>query len=133
MPSHFTFSLRTFIIGGMTLFIAITVMSCSSSEKEVTGDLKRTQYCERYREFDDKVATAQPKEQKRLLEQITKAKSFPSSLLEDYTVMIDGYEKYLDGKPVREDEKKYEAASNRIARHAIDHCELLTGNSGSKI
>ncbi|HMS24832.1 MAG TPA: hypothetical protein PKB15_03950 [Acidimicrobiia bacterium] len=117
----------------MTLVIAISVMSCSSSKKKATGDLKRTQYCERYREFDDKVATVKPKEQKRLLEQITKAKSFPSSLLKDYTVMIEGYEKYLDGESVRQDEKKYEEASNRIARHAIDHCELLTGNSGSKI
>lgn len=131
--------LKTFkpwVILTFVLLAAISCVSCSNSKQKASGDLKRTQYCERYREFDEKVSTAEPKEQKELLENIVKSKDFPNepaSLAADYKTFIDGLNKYLNGEDTKKDESKYKAASERISRHAIDHCELLKSNSGSNI
>ena len=116
--------------------LALALSACSDSKQNASGALKRTQYCEYYREFDEKVATAKPKEQKALLEKITTAKDFPDtpkSLSKDFETIIDGYEKYLDGNYNVTEQDSYKKASVRIQRHAIDNCEILKSNSGSRI
>jgi hypothetical protein len=111
----------------------VLLVGCSSDSKKGTGDLKKTPYCDHYREFDDKVATASHKEQLRLIKAITKAKSFPSSLKHDYDIIISGYEKSLRGESVAKNEKTYEDAVKRVTRHAIKHCDLLASDPSQGI
>lgn len=118
------------------VIIALSVVSCSSKKSSAKGELKRTQYCERYREFDDKVATAEPKAQKQLLEKILASNDFPktpASLKKDYETVIDGYDQVEKGTYDIANQDIYKKASERISRHAIDTCELLKSNSGSNI
>lgn len=112
---------------------ALIAGACSSDDTKPSGALKRTEYCDKYREFDGTVATATPKEQKDLLVAITKAKSFPTELSDEYELVIDGYTKFLAGETVTQNEKKYEEASTKMSRHAIENCDFLKGSSGSSI
>jgi hypothetical protein len=113
----------------ITVF-ALIVGGCSSDNEEstATGALKKTEYCARYREFDDKVATASDEEQLILIRAISQAPDFPAELEADYTLVITGYEDALDGKNVTDNEDQFKEASTRMSRHAIDNCELLQSN-----
>lgn len=116
--------------------VTIAVLSfsaCSSdSQSSATGALKKTEYCAKYREFDDKVATASDKEQLNLIKAITNTKDFPESMKADYDLVIDGYKKSLAGENILKNETQYQEAAQRMNRHAIDNCELLESNRGQE-
>ena len=112
-----------------TLFFSLTIFTvCSGTKVKAEGKLKRTDYCAFYREFEEKVPTASPKEQLKLLEKISGAKDFPKEMRNDYDLIIASYKKSIAGEPVIKDEKKNAKASREIARHAIDNCEILKSN-----
>lgn len=76
MRSRTQYLFRTFFI---LVVLATTLLmgACSHSEAQKDkGALKRTQYCDRYREFDGKVATASTKKQLDLLQRIVTAEGF---------------------------------------------------------
>ena len=123
---------KKLIIPSLTIIFAASALSaCSGTKVKAEGKLKKTDYCAFYREFEEKVPTAQPKEQLKLFEKIAGAKDFPASLKKDYDQIISSYKKSIAGKPVSKDEKKNEAASKRMQRHAIENCEILKSNNSS--
>lgn len=136
MKSRTILKLKLITISVVAILLISSLASCGSKKNSATGALKRTQYCERYREFDEKVATADAKEQKQLLENIVKSKDFPkspASLLKDYETVIEGYSQFENGTYDVNNQEIYKDASDRMNRHAIDNCEILKSNSGSKI
>lgn len=121
-------------IVSFVVLVCATISGCSSDKQKATGDLKYSEYCKRYVQFEDDVSTASNEEQKKLLVKITEAKDFPAkpnSLAEDYKTVIEGYDKVLKGEDVTNQESTYKKASERINRHAADHCGTLESNSGS--
>lgn len=115
---------------GVLVLVAVALISaaCSSSDKKDSDSLKSSQYCERYREFESKVATAKPKEQLKLIKKILEAKDFPSTpttLRTDYETVISEFEKALDGQEVLSNEEANKEAAIRINRHAVDNCATL--------
>ena len=49
----------------------------------------------------------------------------------DYELIIKAYKAIDEGKAVSKDEKKNEEAANRMNRHAIENCEILTSDNPS--
>jgi len=132
---NMTISKARFIVPFSILFmsLALGLTACSGDSKQrAEGDLKDTEYCKKYKQFDKDVATDDYEDQLKKLEATAATKDFPAELKKDYEFVIEGYEKVLDDKPVSQDEKKYEAAVKRISRHAIDHCDLLESNTKRK-
>lgn len=93
--------------------------------------MKDTEYCKKYKEFEEKVATDSFEKQLKKLEAVKATKDFPDELEEDYVLVIEGYKKTLNNEPISKEEKKYEAAVKKISRHAINHCDTLESNSGA--
>ena len=117
------------------LTTSLTLGACgNSSASKPEGKLKNTEYCKRYKEFEEKVPVVKPAEQLELLEKIVQAKDFPkdpSSLKEDYEFIIEGYNKIENDTYDINQQDKYREASERTQRHAIENCEVLVSNSGT--
>lgn len=126
------FPFRKIFIALISLSIALLALSsCSGAKVKAEGKLKKTDYCAYYREFEEKVPTAKTKEQLKLLEKIASAKDFPETMRKDYDMIIEAYKKAIASKPVVQDEKKNQKASERMQRHAIENCEILKSNNSS--
>lgn len=126
------FPFRKIFIALICLSIAVLALSsCSGAKVKAEGKLKKTDYCAYYREFEEKVPTAGTKEQLKLLEKIASAKDFPETMRKDYDMIIEAYKKAIASKPVVQDEKKNQKASERMQRHAIENCEILKSNNSS--
>ena len=119
----------------VTAVVILTVGAWgNSSASKTEGKLKNTDYCKKYKEFEEQVPTVSAGEQRKLLEQVLKTEDFPGnpkSLKQDYEFIIDGYEKKENNTYDINQQEKYKQASERMQRHAIDNCELLVSNSGT--
>jgi|GEM_PF-3618008 len=120
------------------VFLAFTILvigACGdSSASKPEGKLKDTDYCKRYKEFEEKVPVVKADEQLELLQKIPEAKDFPtepSSLKDDYEFLIEGYKQVEKGTYDINQQDKYKQASERTQRHAIENCEILVSNSGT--
>ena len=122
---------KLFTTISVLVLTAISISSCSGTKIKADGKLKKTDYCAFYREFEEKVPTAKPKEQQELLEKVAGAKDFPEEMRKDYELIIKAYKAIDEGKAVSKDEKKNEEAANRMNRHAIENCEILTSDNPS--
>ncbi len=135
MKSTTAKSTRNFFGFTMLLCIGLVLSGCGdSSASKPEGKLKNTQYCKKYKEFEEKVPVVKTGEQLKLLEAVIDTKDFPSqppSLKQDYELIIDGYKQIGNGTYKTDNQDKYKKASERIQRHAIENCEILVSNSGT--
>lgn len=122
--------MRRYLLVSIVIALTVSVAACSRDKTDKT--LAPKPFCEAVAKLDFDIGYVKPAEQLKLVENV--AAIAPAAIKADAETFLEGMQKVVgNGETISDDAQRsrYEDATNRLQRYAIDHCALLNQGGSS--